>query len=305
MISDVTTVATRSSGVGQLGSILATLWRRSTGPFRPRVVSAVGGSDVGRVRDNNEDYLLMADLARPARSVRGTDRTGAVAALRPLLVVADGMGGAAGGEVASAMAANIVCSQLENAARAGRLRSAWQWRKSLADAFDLANRRIRERGDADAALRGMGTTATAVALYRNSLYIAHVGDSRAYLLRAGTVRRLTRDHTWLQYVLDAGRPQDAGEDDPRRNALLRALGTQAEVTVDFGRVELRPHDTVILCTDGLWSVVEDDELARLVSSHADLGALCERLLSLANDRGGRDNVTVLAARLEPRFARLS
>lgn len=299
------TLATRSSTVGQLGTLLATLWRRSTEHFRHRrLVSAVGSSDVGRIRENNEDYFLMADLARPARSVRGSDQTGAVAAQRPLLVVADGMGGAAGGEVASAMAANIICSQVENAARDGRLRTGWQWRRTLAEAFDAANCRIRERGDADAELRGMGTTATAVAVVGDSLYLAHVGDSRAYLVRGGAARRLTKDHTWLQYVLDAGRPEDAGTDDPRRNALLRALGTQVDVTVDFARVELRAHDTVLLCTDGLWSVVDDDELARLVAAHADLSALCETLLTLASDRGGRDNATVLAARLEAGSARL-
>jgi len=295
----VSTLTTTTSGVGQLGAMLATLWRRGADHFlRARLVHAVGASDVGRVRDNNEDYFLLADLARPAATVRGSDRVGAVTSSRPLLLVADGMGGAAGGEVASAMAANIICSQVEDAVREHRLRTGAQWRKTLADAFVTANTRIRARGEADAPLRGMGTTATAVALAGDGLYVAHVGDSRAYVVRHGHARRLTKDHTWLQYLIDAGRPDDTEAGDSRRNALLRALGTQAAVTVDVTHAELRHGDTVILCTDGLWSVVDDEELARLASAQSDLNALCQTLLALANDRGGQDNATVLAARME-------
>ena len=276
----MSTLTTTTSGVGQFGAMLATLWRRGADHFlRPRLVTAVGASDVGRVRENNEDYFLLADLARPAATVRGSDRVGAVTSSRPLLLVADGMGGAAGGEVASAMAANIICSQVELAAREHRLRTGAQWRKTLADAFVTANGRIRARGEADAPLR--------------------VGDSRAYVVRDGHARRLTKDHTWLQYLIDAGRPDDTEAGDPRRNALLRALGTQPAVTVDVTHAELRHGNTVILCTDGLWSAVDDGELARLVSAQPDLNALCQTLLALANDRGGQDNATVLAARMEP------
>jgi len=182
--------------------------------------------------------------------------------------------------------------------REHRRRTAWQWRKTLADAFDVANQRIRSRAEADSALRGMGTTATAVAIVGDTLYAAHVGDSRAYLVRDGQARRLTRDHTWLQYMVESGRAETLAADDPRRNALLRALGTKADVTVDTAHVDVRPGDTVILCTDGLWSVVDDDELARAVAAHEDLRTLCDTLLALANGRGGRDNVTVVAARLE-------
>jgi PPM family protein phosphatase len=296
----VSTLVTGTSGVGQLGAMLVTLWRRGADHFsRQRPVRAAGSSDVGRVRGNNEDYFVLADPARPAATVRGSDRDGAVTSSRPLLVVADGMGGAAGGEVASAMAANIICSHVEIAAREYRLRTGAQWRKTLTDAFVAANDRIRVRGEADAALRGMGTTATAVALAGDALYVAHVGDSRAYVIRDGRARRLTKDHTWLQYLIDAGRPDDTEAGDPRRNALLRALGTQPTVTVDVAHAEVRPGDTVILCTDGLWSVVDDAELARLVSPRADLSVLCRTLLALANDRGGNDNATVLAARMEP------
>lgn len=294
----MSTLTSRPSGVGHIGALLATLWRRGAGHFsRPRIVSAVAASDVGRVRSNNEDYFLLADLAQPALTVRGSVH-GAVTSAYTLLVVADGMGGAAGGEVASAMAATVICSEVEDAVRDNRRRNGGQWRRVLGDAFAVANDRIRAHGDAEPALRGMGTTATAAVVTGDTLHVAHVGDSRAYLVREGTARRLTRDHTWLQAVLEDGRGDDIAADDPRRNALLRALGTQPDVAVDTVHLELQPRDTLILCTDGLWSAVDDEELARAVASQADLTTLCDTLLALANDRGGRDNATILAARIE-------
>lgn len=291
----MSTLTTRPSG---MGALLATLWRRSAWRLsRQRMVSAAGSSDPGRVRMNNEDCFVLADLAEPARTVWSDGDTAALASPRPFFVVADGMGGAAGGEIGSAMAATIICGQVQDAARDKRLRTAWQWRKTLIEAFDVANRRIHERSRHDAELNGMGTTATAAAIARDVLYVAHIGDSRAYLVRDGQATRLTRDHTWLQYIRDAGRSEDLSADDPRRNALLKALGTGRELTADFFHVAVEPHDTVVLCTDGLWSAVDDAELGRLVAAHADLGVLCETLLTLANERGGQDNATVLVARL--------
>lgn len=295
------TLTRHSSGVGAL---LATLWRRGAGRFaRPPLVSAAGCSDAGRVRVNNEDCFVMADLMEPARTVWSDGGAGLLTSPRPLFVVADGMGGAAAGEVGSAMAATIICGELRDAARDRRLRTAWQWRKALVEAFDAANTRIHARGQGDPALQGMGTTATAAAVARGVLHVAHVGDSRAYLVRDGRAVRLTRDHTWLQYIRDAGHCDELSADDPRRNALLRALGATPEVTPDVSHVELRPHDALALCTDGVWSVIDDAELAGLVSADADLGALCDTLLGLANDRGGRDNATVLVARVGDHTAR--
>ncbi|HEU5196797.1 MAG TPA: protein phosphatase 2C domain-containing protein [Methylomirabilota bacterium] len=288
----MSTLATRPSGVGGL---LATLWRR--GLRRERMVRAAGASDPGRVRLNNEDCFVMADLVEPARTVWSDGEAAALASSRPLLVVADGMGGAAGGEIGSAMAGTIICGQMQDAVRERRLRTAWQWRKTLIEAFDVANRRIHDRARHDAALNGMGTTATAAAIARDVLYVAHIGDSRAYLVRDGKATRLTRDHTWLQYIRDAGRSADLSADDPRRNALLKALGTGRELTADFFHTPVRPHDTVVLCTDGLWSAVDDGELARLAAAHDDLAALCETLLGLASERGGQDNATAVVARV--------
>ena len=291
----MSTLVTRPSGVG---GFLATLWRRGAGRFaRQRLVSAAGASDAGRVRVNNEDCFVMADLAAPARTVWSDGDPAALDSPRPLFVVADGMGGAAGGEIGSAMATTIICGQVQDAVRGRRLRTPWQWRKTLIEAFDVANRRIHERAGHDATLTGMGTTATAAAIARDVLYVAHIGDSRAYLVRDGSATRLTRDHTWLQYIRDAGRSEDLSADDPRRNALLKALGSGRELTADFFHTGVRLHDVVVLCTDGLWSMVDDAELARLVVGHEDLATLCDRLLGLASDRGGQDNATVLVARV--------
>lgn len=287
-------VMTGSAGVG---ARLAELWRHRI--LRAPVVNAAGASDVGAVRLNNEDYFVIADLARPAFAVRGSDAHGGVTAEQALLVVADGMGGAAGGEVGSAMAAEIVCSRITDAVRERRRRTGGQWRQALAEAFDVANRRIHERGEDDPALRGMGTTTTAAVIMGKRLYVAHVGDSRAYLVREGQARRLTRDHTWMQYVLDAGRAHTVEPDDPGRHALLRALGTEHDVTIDTMQAELRAGDAAILCTDGLWSVVDDDELGRLAAAHLDPAALCDALLELASGRGGQDNASVVVARIGP------
>lgn len=300
----MSTVASRPSGVGQIGALLATLWRRGAGHFtRPRLVTAGAGSDVGRTRASNEDYFLMADLARPTLAIRGSAHEGALTSTHALLLVADGMGGAAGGEVASAMAADVIGIEVENAVRGVRPRTPGQWRRTLGDAFAAANDRIRAHGAGEPALRGMGTTATAAVVSGDGLHLAHVGDSRAYLVRDGAARRLTRDHTWLQAIIDEGRGDEVAGDDPRRSALLRALGTRTDVAVDTAHVAVQPGDTLVLCTDGLWSVVGDDELARAVVTHAELGALCTALLALANERGGRDNATLVVARLDVASAR--
>jgi len=295
----VSAVTSRPSAVGQIGARLAALWRRGAGHFtRARLVSAGAGSDVGRVRASNEDYFLMADLTRPALAVRGSAHAAALTSSQALLVVADGMGGAAGGEVASAIAADVIGIAIENAVRDRRPRTAWQWRRTLGDAFAAANDRIQACGDDEPTLRGMGTTATAAVMSGDGLHLAHVGDSRAYLVRDGAARRLTRDHTWLQAALDDGRAHEIAGNDPRRNALLRALGTRPDVAVDTEHVVVQPGDTLILCTDGLWSVIDDDELARAVIAHAELGALCAALLALANERGGHDNATLVVARID-------
>jgi protein phosphatase len=293
----VETLVTRPSGVSQIGALLATLWRRGRERLAPHaMLTAAAGSDVGIIRSNNEDYLLVADLARPGLAFGGTDDLGALSATRALLVVADGMGGAAGGEIASAMAADLIGSYVADALRGRRLRTSAQVRQALVEAFEAANRRIRHGAERDAGLRGMGTTATAATVLGHSLHVAHVGDSRAYLVRDGLAQRLTKDHSVLQYLIDTGTADAMAVAGQQRNALLRSLGGQDEILVDTCQVPLQYGDTVVLCTDGLWSVIDDAELAGLVAAEPRLRTLCTTLLSLANERGGRDNITVVVAR---------
>jgi len=262
------------------------------------MVSIVAGSDVGTVRRNNEDYFLIADLARPATTAHGNDAFGDMMAAQPVLVVADGMGGAAGGEVASAMAATVIWSYLAGAERERRRGTGHPLRRSLLEAFRVANDRIRACAAKAPELAGMGTTATAAVVLRNELYVGHVGDSRTYLVRDGRAERLTKDHSVLQHLIDTGAAGEVDATDGRGHALLRALGAQDDVLVDVSRARLRHGDVVVLCSDGLWSAVADHEIADVISARRDPRAACETLLTLANERGGRDNATVLVARLE-------
>jgi protein phosphatase len=289
------TVTNRSPlGLGALlGRLLnrPRLWRRTT-------VSIVAASDVGTQRRNNEDYYLIADLARTAATIHGNEAFGTVLAAQPVLVVADGMGGAAGGEVASGMAATVIWSQLAQASHARRLRSSYRIRRSLLDAFDVANDRIRTCAGKSPELVGMGTTATVAVVLDGELYVAHVGDSRAYRLRDRRAERLTTDHSVLQHLIDSGATGAVAAATDQRHALLRALGPEADVRADVTCTPVEHGDIVMLCSDGVWSAIGDDELAAIVRDARDLRAACSRLLALANERGGRDNATVLLARLE-------
>lgn len=292
------TVTKRQSTMGQLGALLGLLWSGRPRFWRRTMVSIVAASDVGTVRPNNEDYFLIADLARPATTAHGNDAFGDMIAAQPVLIVADGMGGAAGGEVASAMAATVIWSHLAQASHERRLRTPHRLRRSLVEAFRVANDRIRACAGKSPELAGMGTTATAAVVLRNELYVGHVGDSRAYLVRDGRVQGLTKDHSVRQYLIDTGAAGQVDATDGRGHALLRALGPQADVQIDISRARLRHGDVVVLCSDGLWSAVADHEIADVISARRELRAACETLLTLANERGGRDNATALVARLE-------
>jgi serine/threonine protein phosphatase PrpC len=280
-----------------LGALLGRLWNRPR-LWRRTAVSLVAASDVGTQRRNNEDYYLIADLVQTAATIHGNEAFGTVLAAQPVLVVADGMGGAAGGEVASGMAATVIWSQLGQASHARRLRSSYRIRRSLLDAFRVANDRIRACAAKSPDLVGMGTTATAATVLDSELYVAHVGDSRAYLVRDRRAQRITTDHSVLQHLIDSGATGAAAAAAEHRHALLRALGPEADVRVDVTCMPVEHGDVVLLCSDGVWSAIGDDELATIVGDARDLRGTCSRLLALANERGGRDNATVLLARVE-------
>jgi protein phosphatase len=214
-------------------------------------------------------------------------------------MVADGMGGAAAGELASAMAADIIYRHLSTAWAGDPEVSATRFAYRMKEAVELANQQIygyaREHPD----VRGMGTTVTAAGIFGDELYVAQIGDSRGYLIRNGMTFQLTRDQSRTQRLVDAGElTEEEAEQSERRNIILQALGPDPRIKVDLSRQGLQRGDTLILCSDGLSGVVKREELGKMAAESADLATLCSALVDLANERGGPDNVTVVAARFD-------
>ena len=236
-------------------------------------LSSFAGTDVGRARSGNEDSYFCG---------------------RTVFAVADGLGGYQGGEVASAAAVEPL------AALDGReFAEPGEAAEALAAAIREGNAAILERAAGDPGLWGMGTTMTAAALAgERHLQLAHVGDSRAYLLRDGSLEQLTTDHTVVGELVRRGRltPEQAAIH-PERSILTRAVGLDPRVPVDTpDPVELRDGDQVLLCSDGLTEAVDDDRIAELLSAGADGEAACRSLIDAANGAGGPDNITVVLLR---------
>jgi protein phosphatase len=228
-------------------------------------------TDIGRVRSRNEDSV-------------------AVDAGVGLLVVADGMGGHNAGDVASRMAIEGVIGAMQG--------SVGEDDQRLVAAVRQANEAIYAAAGEDYERSGMGTTVVAVWLRPTRLVVAHVGDSRLYRLRDGIIEALTRDHSQVQDLVDRGilTPAQARAS-TRRNFLSRALGTDPDVVIDSAAHTPAAGDVYLLCSDGLTNMVEDEEIVALVRDAASLGAAAESLVAQANERGGRDNISVALARL--------
>jgi PPM family protein phosphatase len=234
-----------------------------------RVAEQAFRSDTGRQRTANED----AYYARP-----------------PLFAVADGMGGAQAGEVASRIAADA----FEPVDRGGQAPEAFL--RSIAEA---ANERIHELAEQEQSHSGMGTTLTSALVEGEEVSLAHVGDSRAYLFREGDLRLLTSDHSLVEELRRQGRLTDQqAEDHPQRSIITRALGPEREVEVDTMTYRARPGDVFLLCSDGLTTMVTEERIAAALREAPDLDAAVSRLVREANHAGGRDNITVGAFRLE-------
>jgi protein phosphatase len=234
-----------------------------------RVSEQYAGTDTGRQRRANEDSLL---------------------ARAPLFVVADGMGGAQAGEVASRIAVESFQPGL---------RDASQPELELAALTRAANSRIHELSHSNAEQAGMGTTLTAVYVGEQEVAIAHVGDSRAYCLRDGELLRLTDDHSLVDELLRQGRltPEEAVEH-PQRSVITRALGPEGTVEVDTRSFRARAGDVYLLCSDGLTTMLAEERILAVLLANQRLRDAGEALIAAANDAGGRDNITVLLARLE-------
>jgi serine/threonine protein phosphatase PrpC len=256
-------------------------------------------TDRGRTRDHNEDTFLVADLSA-GTVVRESRLEDLMLGDRgALYLVADGMGGAAAGEVASEMAATEIHRYLIDTWRSDSHISESKFANRLREAVELANLQIHNYAREHVEVRGMGTTATVAAIWRDHLYLAQIGDSRGYLVRNGEARQLTRDQSLTQRLVDVGElTEEEAEASERRNIILQALGPDALVKVDLSSQPLQRGDVLIVCSDGLSNLVRRDDLAKAVLEEPDLVATCTRLVALANERGGPDNITVVAVRFD-------
>lgn len=259
-------------------------------------------SDVGKVREQNEDHFAVVRRCRsrqvllsnlPPEAQSGSDLDAYT------MVVADGIGGAAFGELASMLA-------LQTGMELGRRETHWflrpnsEEREELTQKFDayvqLIHKALVERTASNPELTGMGTTLTCAYTLGNSAMIAHVGDSRAYLYRQGTLTQLTHDHTLAEVMLEAG----FNDEDTRRfrSTLVNCLGGEGDVITEVRHLALQSGDALLLCSDGLTDLVDDKAIAGVLGKGASSQSACQALVQMALDGGGRDNVTVVLARYQ-------
>jgi protein phosphatase len=229
-------------------------------------------TDIGKVREINQDSFAV-DMDHG------------------LFIVADGMGGHAAGEKASQTAVQIITERLGGSVNAS---SNGQLLDALQTAIQDANREIINASMEDSSMRGMGTTATVIVTKSNQIYVGHVGDSRAYLIRNRRIDQITEDHSIVAQLVRARAitPQEAARH-PYRNVITRCLGMQVEVEADTQQRELKAGDRLLICSDGLSGLVSDDEMLQMVTTSDDPQKTCVDLVNLALERGGSDNITVV------------
>ncbi|XXX80977.1 protein phosphatase 2C domain-containing protein [Sorangium sp. So ce134] len=252
-------------------------------------VKACGITDVGRVRKNNEDTLLIAHLTSAAKTAPPAHEVTFEASYPVLLAVSDGMGGAAAGEVASA----LVVEALRRAMALAR----GNWDEATILAVQRANREVWQAAQ-QPGRKGMGATLTAICVHGTEAHVAEVGDSRAYLIRNGQILQITHDQSFVQALIDAGmiQPEEA-EQHPMRSMLLQAMGLDPDVKASVARLDLRRDDRLLLCSDGLSNKLSAQDMLAAIERGPSIEAACERLVALANDRGGEDNITAIVADL--------
>jgi serine/threonine protein phosphatase PrpC len=247
-----------------------------------------GETHVGMVRAQNEDALHLPVEER-------------------LAIVADGMGGHASGEVASKMAVDTVVDYFKETAEEQIL--TWPFKVDRQGAADvtrlvtsikLANLKIHEQAQRDASCKGMGTTIVSALFLDDRIIIGHVGDSRVYRIREGQIKQVTEDHSLINdYIKMKRMTAEEAAAWPHKNVIVRALGMKDSVQVDVHTEQPRLGDCYLLCSDGLSGMITDDQIKRVTAAEGDLDRIAERLISAANEAGGKDNITVVLARIEP------
>lgn len=246
-------------------------------------------TDVGLVREMNEDAFLVADLPRGALAPSPEVTRFEVSEHGALLALSDGMGGHKGGAEASRLTLEALLTAMADPSAPGEASAR------LRSAVEAANLAVWNAGEGDGAQR-MGATLTAVLVQGSQAFLAEIGDSRAYLLRGGEIEQVTHDQSVRQALLDSGTmsPEEAANT-PFRNIVLQAIGQKPAVTVALGRLELRARDCLVLCSDGLSNELTKEEIGKVILGAQTLNAACEELIELAKRRGGHDNITVVLA----------
>ena len=234
-------------------------------------------TDVGLKRNSNQDFVYASDQK--------------VGRLPSLLIVADGMGGHAAGDLASRVCVETAVSSIEGSGQTETI-------PILAEAVQKANRAVLKKAAEKPEYAGMGTTIVAAVIDGNTLYVANVGDSRLYLIDDDRIDQITLDHSLVAEMVRSGRiSPEQMRNHPEKNIITRAVGGEENVEVDFFDVGLHKGDVVLLCSDGLTNMVEDEQIFRIVRREKTLRDAGQKLISAANSAGGRDNISVVLARL--------
>ena len=241
-------------------------------------------SDVGLVRELDEDSVAVLDLSGSYESENFR---------RVFAIVADGMGGASKGEVASYLAVKTV-SENVLPVLAGKGVEAEEYMKLLKDSFFKANQVVAAAALSGPECVGMGTTASAVIIDSGQLFVVHVGDTRVYVIKKGDIRQVTKDHSYVQMLVDSGEiSAEQARTHPRKNEITRAIGVGSRLDTDFYSRVLEDGAYVLICCDGLVNELTDEEIMREVLGSGKLQDICDKLVKLANERGGRDNISVI------------
>ena len=259
-------------------------------------VKVCGASDMGRIRKNNEDNFVVCNLTTGEVSRTPPLPALTLGSFGSLFMVADGMGGEASGEVASHICTFTVPKRLHENLKSLEQVSDVNFVLLLRESIEYANQIIHQRALDNPAHRGMGTTATAAAIFGPYLFVAQVGDSRAYLNRGNELTQLTRDQTFLNYLKEIGVevPSDP-EMDNRKSILTQAVGSSESVNVKVTYTKVRQGDSLLLCCDGLYNMVPATDILATVTGTEPLANRCKSLIDKANAKGGSDNITVVMA----------
>lgn len=246
--------------------------------------------DVGQKRQNNEDSLATASLHQASASDRQSV---------DVYAVADGMGGHADGEIASKLAVRTAIRQFMDEVTQAENDMPENYRHWLRSAASIANRIVFQRNQSEG--MDMGTTLVMAAVVGNDVHVVNVGDSRAYIITRDRIRQITKDHSLVQLLVDAGavRPQDAPKH-PQRNVLVQSVGKEEHVGIDSFQERIDEESYLLLCSDGLWDELTNEDILRIVNAAPTAQAACEALVEESNQRGGHDNIAVVLARIQPK-----